>query len=110
MTQLVDTNDSTLSTKAKPLKEKIDKRLSITVNGFYTETNIYDKDLKYSCSEAGIKCYESIVINEKTYYNVVELEAFYYDDSIYSSVKSVLYNANGLLQIKLSKDESYSIK
>lgn len=106
----LESGDSTLSTKGKPLSDKIDKRLSITVNGFYTYDNIFDKNLNYSCSNEGIKCYESIVINKTTYYNVVELDAYYYNDSIYSSVKSVLYNEKGLLQIKLSKDESYSIK
>lgn len=106
----VDVDDSTLSTKAKFLNDKIDKRLSITINGFYTSDNTYDKNLNYSCNNEAVKCYESIEINKKNYNNVVELESYYYNDSIYSSVKSVLYSANGLLQIKLSKDESYSIK
>ena len=36
----LESGDSTLSTKGKPLSDKIDKRLSITVNGFYTYDNI----------------------------------------------------------------------
>ena len=74
----LESGDSTLSTKGKPLSDKIDKRLSITVNGFYTYDNIYDKK---------IEMWESIIFGGSRYVFNIPLE------SSNNFIFSILFNS-----------------
>jgi len=54
--------------------------------------------------------YDSMNINGKKYFNVIESEFYYQIDSLGGSLKSVVCNSKGLLQIKLRNNETFSIK
>ena len=85
------------------------KELRVYFNNYYAYMN-YNKDLVFDCKSDSVSCYDSIKINGKIYSNVIESKFYYHSDSIDSSPKSVLYNAHGLIQIKLCNNENFSIK
>lgn len=85
------------------------KQLRVYFNNYYAIMN-YNKDLVFDCKSDSVTCYDTIKINGKTYSNVIESKFYYHSDSIDSSPKSVSYNSNGILQIKLCNNENYSIK
>ena len=85
------------------------KELRVYFNNYYA-LMYYNKDLVFDSKSDSVTCYNSININGKTYSNVIESKFYYHSDSIDSTPKSVLYNSNGILQIKLCNNENFSIK
>jgi len=54
--------------------------------------------------------FDSMTINGKKYFDVIESEFYYQIDSLGGSLKSVVCNSKGLLQIKLRNNATFSIK
>lgn len=76
----------------------------------YTRFN-FNKSLEFISDSENNTCYDSILVNGKTYKNVIEAKFEYYNDSIQDvTPKSILYYSKGLIQLKLNNNETYSIK
>ena len=85
------------------------KELTISINNSSTTLYYNHKLIFDSAHNNNSRRYDSINIHGKTYYNAIESFFNSYNDSVYSSIGSVLFNSKGLIQIKLSKNETYSI-
>jgi len=85
------------------------KELRVYLDNYYA-IMYYNKNMIFNSKSDSVTCYDSVKINGKTYLNVVESKFYYHSIAKDSSPKSVLYNANGLIQIKLCNDEYFSIK
>jgi len=82
-------------------------RLSIYVNDLVGSVLI-DENYKFKAqTDYGDIFHETILINGKTYNNVIETQLR--SGKSGESYKSVLFNEQGLLQIKISDDEIFSI-
>lgn len=88
--------------------------MSLHFNFNYTHSTAlqYDSLANFICDDIynGI-CHDSIIINDKLYTCVVEKFFEYYNqpDSTSLVPESILYNNFGLLQIRMSNDETYSL-
>lgn len=72
----------------------------------------YDSLSNFICDGNNAVCYDSILIHEKLYTNVIEKNFdnhYFIQDSAVLIPESILYNNLGLLQIKMSNDETFSI-
>jgi len=85
------------------------KVLNIDLNGYYT-TLKYFKNGEFVTHSDRLIYYDSIIIGTKKYFKVIESKFQYISDSIDTSPKSILCNSNGVLQIKLCNNETFSIK
>ncbi len=87
--------------------------LQISINHTYFTNLPYDSLGNFICNETtGIIYHDSILLNNKYYYDVFEkaLESnISKEDTDILVPKSILYNDYGLIQIKTSNDETYSI-
>jgi hypothetical protein len=85
------------------------KTLSINLNNqsIYLD---YLKNGNFIINPVNEVHYDSMNINGKKYFNVIESEFYYQIDSLGGSLKSVVCNSKGLLQIKLRNNETFSIK
>ncbi len=73
----------------------------------------FDSNAQFICdSLTGIIAYDTVLIGTTKYFNVFEKSFYssYFVDSTVLAPKSIFYNSQGLLQIKMSNDETYSIK
>jgi hypothetical protein len=86
--------------------------LYIKINWNQNAQILYDSLFEIQASQGKI-FYDSLLINQKMYYKVIESDLItnYSTDSTVIEPKSILYNkAFGLLQIKISNNETYSIQ
>lgn len=71
----------------------------------------YDDNSKFICEN--VICHNEIVINDKTYFNVIESELennYDTNSSITLYPQIIFYNKNfGIIQIKMSNNETYSL-
>lgn len=86
------------------------KFMDVKINRYNSNLE-YDDNSKFICEN--VICHNEIVINGKSYFNVIEsgLENNYDDDSsINLYPQKLLYNKNfGIIQIKMSNNETYSL-
>ncbi|WP_456376487.1 hypothetical protein [Lutibacter sp.] len=87
-----------------------EKSLNIQINRYHSSLK-YDSSAKFICET--IICYDEIVINDNTYFNVIECELenkYDTNNSINLYPQKVLYNNDfGIIQIKMSNNETYSL-
>lgn len=90
--------------------ETEEKSMHVQINRFNSSLT-YDNNAKFICES--IICHDTIVINNNTYFNVVacELKNIYEtDEAINLYPQKVLYNSDfGIIQIKMSNNETYSL-
>lgn len=90
--------------------ENEEKIMDININRYNSKLK-YNDNSKLICEN--IICHNEIVINDKTYYNVIESELknnYDTNSSINLFPQIILYNNNfGIIQIKMSNNETYSI-
>lgn len=83
--------------------------LNLKVNRYQSPLK-YDDRSEFVCENT--ICHNEIVINNKTYFNVIEstLENRFNDNSNNLHPQKVLYNNDfGIIQIKISNNETYSL-
>ncbi|MCL7755146.1 hypothetical protein [Polaribacter sp. Z022] len=99
-----------LSLNNLPYFENEEKIMDININRYNSKLK-YDDNSKLICENA--ICHNEIVVNDKTYYNVIESELennYDTSSSINLFPQIILYNNNfGIIQIKMSNNETYSI-
>lgn len=87
-----------------------EKAISIDINRYRSYFK-YDNDTKFICED--IVCYDEIIINDKSYFNVVESEfenRYDTDDTVGFYPQKIRYNNNfGIIQIIMSNNETYSL-
>ncbi|NQX80466.1 MAG: hypothetical protein HRT66_00510 [Flavobacteriaceae bacterium] len=88
--------------------------LQININGYYYAYLPYDGSINLICNEEeGAICHDSIIINGKKYNSVLEKPFKVFPGTelpVILRPKYILYNKQqGLIQIKMSNDETYSI-
>lgn len=84
--------------------------IDLRVNRY--QSNIrYDSNFEFICDN--ITCFNEVIINDKTYFNVIETELENYyssNNSITLYPKTILYNKDfGIIQIKMSNNETFSL-
>jgi hypothetical protein len=84
--------------------------MKINFNSHYDLTVKYDSLANFICNDSLTTCYDSILINGNLYNSVIEKQFRNLDDSTLLYPKSILFNKRGLLQLKMSNNETYSIK
>lgn len=84
--------------------------INITFNDVYYFGINYDKQLNIICGDTLTACFDSIRINGNLYTSVFEKEITTRPDNSRIEPKSMLFNKAGLLQIKMTNNETYSIK
>jgi hypothetical protein len=85
------------------------KTLSVYLNN-HTIYLDYLKNGNFIINPVNEVYYDSMNINGKKYFNVIESQFSYQIDTLGGSLKSVVCNSKGLLQIKLRNNETFSIK
>lgn len=99
-----------LSLNSLPYFENEEKIMDININRYNSKLK-YDDNSKLICEN--VICHNEIIINDKTYYNVIESELknnYDTNSSINLFPQIILYNNNfGIIQIKMSNNETYSI-
>jgi len=88
-------------------ESRFDRELTVNVNSLSTNIPL-DKDYKLAVDPNNGNFHESMEFNGKTYYSIVGAKL----TDLYADVEpsySILYNEQGLLQIKLSDDQILSI-
>ena len=99
--------------EATALEREI-KELRVSLSyGVYSIINYSDTE-GFTCNdEQNTKCHDSLLINDTYFYNVVEcyIDTFdeIDDEKIIRPTMLLLNSESGLLKIKMSNDESYSI-
>lgn len=87
--------------------------ISIQVIGNGRTQFLYDSLANFTCDTL-VVCHDSLELRNKRYYNVLEKElgnTFAQNDTNTVYIKSILYNKEyGLLQLKSSNNETYTIK
>ncbi len=86
---------------------------SLDINHRHFLTMKYDSLANFICAQSyDMICFDSVIIHNKTYKNVVEKKFdshYFIDDSTIQVPETILYNSLGLLQIKMSNEETFSI-
>lgn len=73
----------------------------------------YDKDFKFVCDTiTKIEHYDSLLIGNVMYYDVAgkNFDGNYFADSTVLAPQYLLYNSSGILQIKMTNEETFTIK
>jgi hypothetical protein len=88
--------------------------LQFQINSSNREVLEYDSlfNFVYDTQDPYTNHYDTVMLNNENYFNVIEREILNNidpQDSTSLYVKSFMYNELGLLQIKMSNDETYSI-
>jgi hypothetical protein len=87
--------------------------LNLNINNRHFISMQYDSTSNFICDSVNkVMCYDSILIHDKSYTNVIEkyFDSHYFiQDSTVLIPESILYNKLGLLQIKMSNDETFSL-
>ena len=86
--------------------------ISLNCNNRYSLSIPYDSTANFIADSVSKSfLFDSVLINSKTYYHVIEqyFNTSYEDTTILHPL-SIIYNEKGLLQIKMSNDEKFSIK
>jgi hypothetical protein len=107
--ELTTIKDSTINDVLKNTYTDSIKTLRISLNNYYTGIK-YNKVGTFDSNDRKKSIHDSIIVGTKKYFNVIELEFDYISDSIDTSPKSILCNSNGVLQIKLCNNDTFSIK
>ncbi|MFA6403331.1 MAG: hypothetical protein WCX31_17165 [Salinivirgaceae bacterium] len=87
--------------------------LNIDINNRFALSMPFDSLGNIICDNQTVRCYDTLRINGYLFYYVFEKDFdFYYslEDSTLFMPESILYNQYGLLQIKMTNDETYSLK
>lgn len=88
--------------------------LSLGINHRHFASMQYDSSLKFLCDTAlKATCYDSVQLGNRMYYDVYEKQFdshFFITDSSLLVPASILYNKLGLIQIKMSNNETYTLK
>ncbi len=100
-------------TAAKEFVDRYENNtLNIDINNNHYAVLHYDEIYSFQ-NDTSLTHYETIILNEKEYNNVyeIELNPNFIQDTSFFRPKSILYDKlNGLLQIKTSNNETYTIK
>ncbi len=94
-------------------QEYYDNVLNFDINQRHFISMPYNSQAEFICDTlTGIVVYDTVLIGTTEYYNVYEkaFDSSFFIDSTNMAPKSILYNSQGLLQIKMSNDETYSVK
>jgi hypothetical protein len=87
--------------------------LSLDINHRHFLSIAYDSLANFACDPRyGMNCLDSVIIRDKTYKDVVEKKFdshYFIEDSTILIPESVFYNHLGLLQIKMSDEETFSV-
>lgn len=88
------------------------RTFSVELNNNFTAGFSYDKQVSFICdSLTNTIFYDTIIVNDQQYFDVVLQEFDCYNDSVDSTElipMYLLYNSDGLLQIKMTNDETYT--